>query len=215
MIARKPHLDPGVTPGGGGASKDQPTPPEDPVIRTMPVGPTAETIDRLRARDTGDASIGTALDLQLLRAFRAGDPVAFDRLFLRHQDYVYNVCLGVLGNVEDASDCTQEVFVQVYRRAGSFQGRASFSTWLYRVAVNVCLGQLRRRPKTQPSPLDAPGVREVPDGASPPGAALERDADGQRVREVVAALNPDYRVVLVLHYFQGLSYEETAEVIGC
>src|SRR5688500_9190500 len=99
-------------------------------------GPSIRTELRDANGGSGDS------DLNLIRLFSAGSEDAFDRLYLRHQDYVYNVCLGILGNQEDARDCTQETFLRVYRKVGEFRARAAFSTWLYRVAVNVCVGQL-------------------------------------------------------------------------
>jgi len=153
-------------------------------------------------------------DLNLIRLFAAGKEDAFDRLFLKYQDYVYNVCLGILGNPDDARDCTQETFLRVYRKVGEFRARAAFSTWLYRVAVNVCVGQLRKRPRTAAASLEDENVREIADDAPEVWTGLEREVDEALVREIVAGLNPEYRMVLVLRYFQNLSYEEMVQVLG-
>jgi RNA polymerase sigma-70 factor (ECF subfamily) len=163
---------------------------------------------------------GAAADLALVRAFQSGDASAFDRLYLRHQDYVYNICLGLLSNPEDARDCAQETFLRVFRKVGEFRAQAAFSTWLYRVAVNVCVGHLRQRPKVALCSLDAEAetgelcAREVAAEGPALDAGLERAVDEARVRAVVATLPEDYRVVLVLRYFQNLSYEEMREVLG-
>jgi RNA polymerase sigma-70 factor (ECF subfamily) len=153
-------------------------------------------------------------DLELIRAFRAGSESAFDRLFLRHQEYVYNVCLGILGNADDARDCTQETFLRVYGKVGEFRAEAAFSTWLYRVAVNTCVATLRRRPRRPAASLEDETVREIPDERPEAWTELVREVDQRQVRAVVAQLPEDYRVVLVLRYFQGLSYEQMMAVLG-
>lgn len=181
----------------------------------MPLGQSAgerREAAPVRAHDaTGPAGDS---DLTLIRLFTAGSEEAFDRLYLRHQDYVYNVCLGVLGNPDDARDCAQETFLRAYRKVGEFRARAAFSTWLYRVAVNVCVGHLRKRPRAAAASLEDENVREIADDAPEVWTGLEREVDEKLVREVVASLSPDYRTVLVLRYFQNLSYEEMVEVLG-
>jgi len=153
-------------------------------------------------------------DGELIRSFRAGREDAFDRLYQRHQDYVYNVCLGILANPEDARDCTQEAFLRVYRKVGEFRGEAAFSTWLYRVAVNVCVGQLRKRPRQAPASLEDESVREIADDGPEAWTRPARSAEEARVRAVVAELPEDYRKLLVLRYFQDLSYEEMVGILG-
>jgi RNA polymerase sigma-70 factor, ECF subfamily len=153
-------------------------------------------------------------DLNLIREFRLGKEAAFDRLYERYQDYVYNVCLGILANPDDARDCAQEAFLRVYRKVGEFRAEAAFSTWLYRVTVNVCVGHLRKRPKTAAGSLEDENVREIAADGPEVWTGLEREVDEHLVREVVAELPPDYRVVLVLRYFQDLSYEEMVHVLG-
>src|SRR4029453_7191001 len=102
--------------------------------------------------------------------------------------YVHNLCLGLLATPEDARDCAQETFLRVYRKVGEFRAQAAFSTWLYRVTVNVCVGHLLNRPKQAPCSLEAEHVREVAAEGAPVGAALEREVDEERVRAVVAEL---------------------------
>jgi RNA polymerase sigma-70 factor, ECF subfamily len=162
----------------------------------------------------GGAAGRSDSDHSLIVSFRAGNEDAFDKLFERYQDYVYNVCLGILANPDDARDCTQEAFLRVYRKVGEFRGEAAFSTWLYRVATNVCVGQLRKRPRHQTASLEDENVREIADDGPEAWARPVREADEAIVREVVAELPEDYRLVLVLRYFQDLSYEEMVQVLG-
>ena len=184
----------------------------------MSYGPSVEAVTPLPPAGTRPAERGSApashSDLSLIRAFQAGDESAFDRLFEKHQQYVYNVCLGILNNPDDARDSLQETFLRVYHKVGEFRAEAAFSTWLYRVAVNVCVGQLRKRPRHAQASLEDETVREIADDGPEVGAALEREVDERRVRAVVAQLPEDYRVVLALRYFQNLSYEEMQDVLG-
>ncbi|MFN3648922.1 MAG: RNA polymerase sigma factor [Armatimonadota bacterium] len=176
----------------------------------MPLGQSMEAAGASRATAAGAPDS----DLNLIRLFRAGDEAAFDRLYVKHQEYVYNVCLGILANADDARDSTQETFLRVYRKVAEFRAEAAFSTWLYRVAVNVCVGHLRKRPRTATASLEDENVREIADDAPELDSGLTRAVDEALVRELVAELPEDYRVVLVLRYFQNLSYEEMMEVLG-
>ena len=165
--------------------------------------------------ETGRVGTGSCdSDLALVRSFLAGNPEAFDRLFLRYQEYVYNVCLGILGNADDARDCAQETFVRVHRKAHEFRGQAAVSTWLYRIAVNVCVALLRKRPRGRASSLEEEHVRELAAPEAAPEHGLEQEAEERSVREILGELPPDYRLALVLRYFQNLSYEEMSQALG-
>jgi RNA polymerase sigma-70 factor, ECF subfamily len=176
----------------------------------MPLG---QSVDAWR-RAGEAASDPSDSDLNLILSFRAGNENAFDRLYVKYQEYVYNVCLGILTNPDDARDCAQETFLRVYRKVGEFRAESAFSTWLYRVTVNVCVGQLRKRPKTATASLEDENVRELADDGPEVWTGLEREVDEDLVRQVVAELPDDYRVVLVLRYFQNLSYDEMVQVLG-
>ncbi|HEY3280698.1 MAG TPA: RNA polymerase sigma factor [Armatimonadota bacterium] len=148
------------------------------------------------------------LDRELLQRFLRGDSHAFDLLFLRHEGFVYNICLGILNNPEDARDITQDTFVKVYRSAAGFRGQSSFSTWIYRIAVNFCLDLLRRPAKRR--------AAEMPEDWEVPDSHAEAEEQNQRaiIQETLSRLRPDYRAALSLRYFQQLSYEEMADVLG-
>jgi RNA polymerase sigma-70 factor, ECF subfamily len=157
-------------------------------------------------------------DFRLLEQCRKGDRFAFETLFRKYQTYVYNVSLGMLCNSEDAADVTQETFLRLHRSLDSFRGDASFSTWLYRVAVNLCITELRRRSRSRFQFLedvqhdeDATILEEV--GPSP-DEAIELAEERRVVQQVLRMLPPDYRAVMVLRHFQQLAYEEIADVLG-
>src|SRR5689334_10798345 len=97
------------------------------------------------ARGSEWGSRGQDPDARLLRLCQQGDAAAFESLFRKYQDYIFNVALGMLGSREDAGDIVQETFLRLHRSMGKFRGDAAVSTWLYRIAVNLCLSELRRR----------------------------------------------------------------------
>jgi len=155
-------------------------------------------------------------DSRLLERCRNGDTSAFETLFRKYHGYVYNVALGMLGNGEDASDVTQETFLRIHRGIARFRGDASLTTWLYRVTVNLCISEIRRRSRSRLQYFDdlAPGDedRESSDLPSPEEAA-ESQEQRRTVQRILAALPPDYRAIMVLRHFQQLAYEEIAEVL--
>lgn len=169
---------------------------------------------RVPPRVTGGGPNSDDGDAQLLGSFRAGNHAAFDALYRRNVDFVYGICIGILARPDDARDAVQEAFLRVFRKPDSFHGRSAFRTWLYRVTVNVCVEQLRKRSRRSEGSLEDEMVRELPDHSPSPSSGLERAEDEGLVRDLVASLPENHRVVLVLHYFQGLSYEEMREVLG-
>ena len=155
-------------------------------------------------------------DSRLLERCRQGDADAFETLFRKYHTYVYNVSLGMLGNSEDAADVTQEAFLRIHRSLPHFRGEASFSTWLYRVAVNLCISELRRRSRGRLQYLDDLALPEEEtdlDHGPTPQEAVEAEEQRRTVQQILHALPPDYRAIMVLRHFQQLAYEEIAEVL--
>ena len=101
-----------------------------------------------------DAAQNAAQDSALLRAHVEGDPDAFARLVVRHQDRMWSIALGIMRNPEDAADALQDAYIAAFRRAGGYRGDARVTTWLHRVVVNACLDRLRmmRSRETEPLP---------------------------------------------------------------
>lgn len=153
-------------------------------------------------------------DQEVVRAFLAGDERAFDHLFERYHSYVYNICLGITGRPEDAQDLTQETFLRVHRSLRSFRGEARFSTWLYRIAVNCAIEHLRR-PACEFAASDLLDSDREPRGAEDVADTVLRTVEDQQVHAVLARIHVPYRAVLTLHYLQGLSLEEIAQVLQC
>ena len=150
-----------------------------------------------------------APDGELVRRFLAGDAGAATDLITRHERRVYAVCLRVLGNPDDAADAAQDALLAMIRKLDGFRGEAAFTTWLYRVAMNVCYDHLRRA-KRRP-------VLRRDDDAPAPEPALDDHADAVAgAHDVAAALEQvpeDFRVAIVLADVHDLPYDEIAKVL--
>jgi RNA polymerase sigma-70 factor (ECF subfamily) len=145
----------------------------------------------------------------LVDAARRGDTAAFGALVERHQREVYRLCFRYVNDPEDAADLTQEVFLRAYRAMRSFRGDSALSTWLYRIAVNVC--QTFRAGRRQHETLSESAA--VTSG----GEVVERMQRRERiraVREAVARLPAKQKATLVLKVYQDLTHEQVAEILG-
>ena len=155
-------------------------------------------------------------DQQLLELCRDGDDAAFGVLVERHQDRLFHSLVSMLKSREDAVDIVQEAFLQAHRKLDTFRGDSAFYTWLYRIATNRALSFLRKQ-KQKPTSIE--GLNET-SGFDPPASddhsqplkMVLREEHRQLVRETLAELSDDYRVVLVMKEFEGLRYDEIAEL---
>jgi len=164
--------------------------------------------------------------LHVARA-QAGDAEAFTALVDKYQTKIYGIVYRMCGAGEDVHDLGQEVFVRALTalRKFQYQGEASFRTWLYRIAVNVCINELRRRKrrrKVEGASLDEMVAtdtgeveRMVPDTSTMPHVLAERKETRGIVHVLLQAMSPQHRAVLTLVDIQGLPYEEAAEAISC
>ena len=152
-------------------------------------------------------------DEELVRRFLLGDADAFERLVERHRQRVYNLCLRVLGDPEDAADAVQDTFLSVLTKLRQFRGDAAFTTWMHRVAVNACYDLSRKR-RRQPL-LRLAGDQDLPEpelGAPVPDHAEESAG----THDAVAALREvpeEFRVALVLADLHDMAYEQIAKVL--
>jgi RNA polymerase sigma-70 factor, ECF subfamily len=150
---------------------------------------------------------------EVIDACRVGDRDAFRALYELYKDQVYSIALYFFrGNPGIAADITQQVFLKLINNIGQFRGDAEFSTWLYRLVVNVCLDAARRR-KLEP-PIADSNVDAFAGAASQERDYARAEAD-HSVRKAVAALPAKFRIVILLRYFEGLSYEQMAGALGC
>lgn len=158
---------------------------------------------------------------QLIRGLRAREEAAFTEVVLMYQHKVFNICFRMVGDRQEAEDVAQEVFIAIFKSIEGFRGDSSFSTWIYRVAVNRSKNRLKylgRRSHKQHQAMedtaegaltDSPLSADVP---RPDGQALGKELEGI-IQDGLAALQEDYRVVLVLRDIENLSYQEIAEIV--
>lgn len=156
---------------------------------------------------------------EALARVAAGDAEAFSAVVENHQERLLRLCERLLGDPEEARDAAQEVFLKIYRKAREVRPQGQVYTWLYRVAVNHCLNKLRRRKLVRFLRWDDKEDRDAAifdpaDGAAGPDAVLEARRLWQAARRLIAGLPENQRVVLALVRFEGLSYKETAAVLG-
>ena len=150
-------------------------------------------------------------DRELIEACLAGRRDAFDTLVERHRRHVYQLCYRFVGNHEDASDLSQDVFVRAYKGLPRFKGEASFSTWLYRIGVNVCLNRVAvKAPRAEP--IEA--GRDVDARGVDPAEALIQAEQREAVRAAIARLPGKQRATLILRVYQELSHQEIAAILG-
>ena len=153
-------------------------------------------------------------DHELARLAAGGDAAAFEEIHNRYRRLVYGIALRMTGNTADAEDLTQESFLSLLRRIGSFRGEAAFTSWLHRLTTNQVLMHFRRR-------------RSRPEDQTPDGAFPERATHGARdinaspvvdriaVERAVGALPPGYRAAFILHDVEGYEHDEIARLLGC
>lgn len=161
-------------------------------------------------------------DELLIRSFNAGDAGAFDRLVIKHQDMVFNLCFRVLGDYDDASDCSQETFIKVYKNLKGFRFQSSFSTWLYRITINTCRNRLassKSRMGSKMVRIDNPGGTdndpiEIHDDSYNPDVVFEKNEQKRRILGAIESLESDLRVLVVLRELEGRSYEDIADITG-
>ena len=150
-------------------------------------------------------------DRVLVDACLEGDRASFDVLVERHRRQVYQVCYRFVGNHDDASDLAQDVFIRAFRALRTFKGQAAFSTWLYRVAVNVCLNRVGARRL----PTEAIDRREHVDmAAEPPEHAVIRHERAAAVRAAIAQLPRKQRATMILRVYHELPHEQIAAILG-
>lgn len=150
----------------------------------------------------------TADERSLIRNAQTGDAAAFAALYRMHVDKVYGLCLRMTGHVAEAEDCTQDAFIQAWRKLNDFRGESAFGTWLHRVAVNTVLGRMRKARREQDR------IRAVSDE---PRQATDSIGDGGGFRDLEQAINElpsGARHVFVLHAVYGYSHDETSDMLG-
>ena len=156
-------------------------------------------------------------EARIIERAKQGDAEAFEALYHLHKRRVYSLCLRMTANTAAAEDLTQEAFLQLFRKIGTFRGESAFSTWLHRMAVNVVLMQLRKK-GLPVVPLEENIETEEESPRKEPGADDPRLAgciDRMQLQRSIEALPPGYRMIFLLHDVEGYEHNEIAEMVGC
>ncbi len=157
-------------------------------------------------------------DVELVRQAQSGVRAAFDALVVRYQDRIYNACYRMCHDPTDAADLAQTAFMKAFEGLRRFETRASFYTWLFRIAFNVTMSHRRsagRRPRSLDDPQGGgtPAGERVTAGTEDAGAAAERAELRERVAAALAQLEPEYRAAVVLKDIEDLDYAAIAEIL--
>lgn len=153
-------------------------------------------------------------EMALVSRAASGDQRAFNALVECYQRRLYNYCYRMVGNADDACDVTQEAFVRAYRNIESFRVGEPFLPWMYRIAHNLCIDHLRRKPNNLSLDVEVEEGREPGNTDGDPEAAVQESETRRLVSEAIAGLPPKYRAVMMLRHGQGMPLEEIAEALG-
>ena len=158
---------------------------------------------------------------QLIRRAQQGDNGAFEELLLLHQKKVYNLCLRMSANPDDALDLSQEAFLRAWRSLGQYQFEASLSTWLFRLTSNICIDFLRRKKRRQEASLtesyddsDEGAELSVPDAQPGPEQQAMTNETKIELARAMEQLSPEHREISQLRVIEDLQYEQIADILG-
>lgn len=152
-------------------------------------------------------------DIELVGLCQKGDTDAFDRLFYKYRDKIYRTAFRMINNPEDALDLTQEIFLKAYKNISKYNFKSEFSTWLYRLAINLCIDELRKRKNSNEVLMDS-----IPENliySDTPEDIILSEEQESLIWKALNSLKEKERVVIVLREMEGLSYEEIANVLKC
>lgn len=156
-------------------------------------------------------------EAQAIAGCVSGDPEAFEVLYNMHKHRVYSLCLRMVHNPEEAEDLTQEAFMQLFRKIGTFRGDSAFSTWMHRLTVNIILMRIRKKGlDLVPLEQDRDDEQDLPKKEyGSEDIELLGLVDRITLEKAIAALPKGYKTVFVLHDIEGYEHNEIAEMIGC
>ena len=155
------------------------------------------------------------IDGRVIEACQQGDRAAFQLLFETYKDKVFSIAVYSSGGDRAvADDVTQQIFLKLFTAIRQFRGDSEFTTWLYRLVVNACLDERRRRRRLLPWGEETVAMRN-PSDKKPQEKQYARLEIAEAVQKAIGELKPKFRLPILLKYIEGLSYEEIASVMGC
>jgi RNA polymerase sigma-70 factor (ECF subfamily) len=159
-------------------------------------------------------------DALVVRRVQAGELHAFSELVVKYQQRIFNACLRICGQHEDAADLTQDAFLKALGAIAEFRGASAFYTWIFRIAINLAMSHQRKRRTRVTISLDgdagengAGAGRQLAGDAPEPASRMEADELSEQVAAALAALDPEYRVAVVLRDVEGCDYQEIADIL--
>lgn len=159
--------------------------------------------------------------LKVLQRAKEGDRKAFEEIYQLYHRRIYNAVYGMLSDADDAQDVTQDVFIRLHDALPTLRADEAFSTYLYRIALNLCRDRARRKKRVRFQSMDTPRAdsegdvepMEFPDAGKLPEELLTGDELQNRVREAVQTLSEDHRAVIMMHHFQGMEVNDIARIL--
>ena len=189
--------------------------PKAPGIITLP------TFRQPPGRNKMTTELDSVSSEDLMSRIAEGDEYAFEVLVHRHQIYLLNLIYRYVGDRTKASDLAQEVLIRVWRAAGSYEPKAKFSTWIYRITANLCLNELKSVKGKKLIPLESEEDRPNSDyqthsnASQSPEDILVAEESSRKISDALQSLPENQRMALILKRYDNLSYEEIARVMGC
>ena len=161
--------------------------------------------------------LSSSSDYELIKKVAQKDLKAFEEMVHRYKKMVINVCFRLTEDQENAEDLAQEVFFRIYQKARTFRGRSKLSTWIYRIAVNRSLNHLRKQSsfvQKRSTSSDPETLKEMPaPHHNSPDTVYENKEDRQLINKALDSLPEKQRTAFILHHWEGLSYQEIAEIL--
>jgi RNA polymerase sigma-70 factor (ECF subfamily) len=153
-------------------------------------------------------------DADLIQGFLNGRERDFDTLVIRYKDMIFNLCFNITGDYDEAVDCSQEVFIKMYRNLHKFAFRSALSTWLYSIALNTCRNRLSSSYIKRKVSLDNFENNRISADETDPQLIFERSEGGEAVRKAIARLPEEERTLIIMRDLDELSYEEITKITG-
>jgi RNA polymerase sigma-70 factor, ECF subfamily len=180
-----------------------------PILQGSATDVAEKEIEKVSQKDITSMS-----DYELTQASAKGNMIAFEEVYNRHHRRVYAICLRMLKNTNEAEDLTQDVFIQLHRKIGSFRGDSAFTTWLHRLTVNQVLMHFRKRTvKFEKTTEEGETPEQIVLGSEKPGKMPV--VDKIALENAIKQLPAGYKSVFVLHDIEGFEHEEVARILGC
>lgn len=164
-------------------------------------------------------------DGELMQRIKEGDMHAFDVLVRRWEHQLFNLIYRIIGDFETSKDIRQEVLLRVYRAAGRYRPQSQFKAWLYRIAINSSINELRKRKRREMLPLTASyqhkdGTQQplesiLPDPNPQPDEIVQRNEMAECIQDALSRLPDEQRVVVVLRHYEGMKFQQIASLLDC